>query len=179
MPLPILLVQYLSVLGTVLRKSFTGAFSSNSSLRRRCNPNHNKFSSLSNTTVVAIFPKLCLWRRSLCSNLRGIGLEKLYRATLISSSISKLCYLNLHLYNVSKFHVTGSRSNLIQYGKQQTVSERNLHGQNCPTSQMKVSRQNVCTPIFLLCVFISLFSLEYRINKTYWKLLTIVGNTTY
>ena len=51
-------------------------------LRCRCNPDHNKFSSLSNTTVVAIFPKLCLWRRSLCSNLGGIDPEKLYRATL-------------------------------------------------------------------------------------------------
>ena len=51
-------------------------------LQCRCNPDHNKFSSLSDTTVVAIFPKLCLWRRSLCSNLGGIGLEKLYRATL-------------------------------------------------------------------------------------------------
>ena len=48
----------------------------------RCNPDHNKFSSLSNTTVVVIFPKLCLWRRSLSSNLGGIDLEKLYRATL-------------------------------------------------------------------------------------------------
>ena len=52
-------------------------------LRCHCNPDHNKFSSLSNTTVVAIFPKLCLWRRRLSSNLGGIGLEKLYRATLI------------------------------------------------------------------------------------------------
>ena len=51
-------------------------------LRCHCNPNHNKFSSLSNTTVVAIFPKLCFWRRSLCSNLGGIDPEKLYRATL-------------------------------------------------------------------------------------------------
>ena len=51
-------------------------------LRCRCNPDHNKFSSLSNTTVVAIFPKLFIWRRSLCSNLGGFGLEKLYRATL-------------------------------------------------------------------------------------------------
>ena len=32
--------------------------------------------------MVAIFPKLCLWRLSLCSNLGGIGPEKLYRATL-------------------------------------------------------------------------------------------------
>ena len=51
-------------------------------LRCRCNPDGNKFSSLSNTTVVVIFPNLCLWRRSLCSNLGGIDLEKLYRATL-------------------------------------------------------------------------------------------------
>ena len=36
--------------------------------RCHCNPDHNKFSSLSNTTVVAIFPNLCLWRRSLFSN---------------------------------------------------------------------------------------------------------------
>ena len=50
--------------------------------RCRCNTNHNKFSSLSNTTVGAIFPKLCLWRHSLCSNLGGVGPEKLYRATL-------------------------------------------------------------------------------------------------
>ena len=33
--------------------------------------------------MVAIFSKLCLWRRSLRSNLGGIGPEKLYRATLI------------------------------------------------------------------------------------------------
>ena len=51
-------------------------------LRCRCNPDHNKFSFLSNTTVVAIIPNLCLWRRSLCSNLGGIDPEKLYRATL-------------------------------------------------------------------------------------------------
>ena len=52
-------------------------------LRCHCNPDHNKFSSLSSTTVVAIFSKLCLWRRSLCSNLGGIGPGKLYRATLL------------------------------------------------------------------------------------------------
>ena len=51
-------------------------------LRCRFNPDQNKVSSLSNTTVVAIFPKLCFWRRSLCSNLGGIDPEKLYRATL-------------------------------------------------------------------------------------------------
>ena len=59
-------------------------------LRCRCNPDHNKFSSSSNTTVVAIFPKLCLWRRSLCANLGGIGLEKLYRATLRAQSVGEV-----------------------------------------------------------------------------------------
>ena len=52
-------------------------------LRCHCNPDHNKFSSLSNTTVVAIFPNVCLWRCSLCSNLAGIDPEKLYQATFI------------------------------------------------------------------------------------------------
>ena len=51
-------------------------------LRCHCNLDHNKFSSLSDTTVVAIFPNLCLWRRSLCSNLGDIDPEKLHRATL-------------------------------------------------------------------------------------------------
>ena len=35
------------------------------------------------TTVVGIFPNVCLWRRSLCSNLAGIDPEKLYRAIFI------------------------------------------------------------------------------------------------
>ena len=34
-------------------------------------------------TVVEIFPNVCLWRRSLCSNLAGIDPEKLYRSTFI------------------------------------------------------------------------------------------------
>ena len=51
-------------------------------LRCHCNPDNNNFSSLSNTTVVSIFPNLCLWRRSLRSNVGGIDPEKLYRATL-------------------------------------------------------------------------------------------------
>ena len=55
-------------------------------LRCRCNPDHNKFSSLSNTAVVAIFGNLCSWRRSLCSNVWGIDPEKLYRAILNTNS---------------------------------------------------------------------------------------------
>ena len=55
-------------------------------LRCHCNPDHDKFSSLSNTREVAIFPNLCLWRRCLCSNLGGIDPEKLYLATLTPRS---------------------------------------------------------------------------------------------
>ena len=46
-------------------------------------PWSQQISSLSNTTVVAIFTNVCLWRRSLCSNLAGIDREKLYRAIFI------------------------------------------------------------------------------------------------
>ena len=56
-------------------------------LRCHCNPDHNKFSFLSNTTVVAIFPNLCLWWGSLCSNLGGVDTEKLYQATLTQQFI--------------------------------------------------------------------------------------------
>ena len=38
----------------------------------------------------------------------------LFSLSHISSSISKLCYLHLHLYNVSMFHVTESRSNMAK-----------------------------------------------------------------
>ena len=37
--------------------------------------------------MVAIFSKLGLWRRSLCSNLGGIGPGKLYRTTLIDKKL--------------------------------------------------------------------------------------------
>ena len=72
-------------------------------LRCRCNPDHNNFSSSSNTTVVAIFPKLCFWRRSLCSKLRGIDPEKLYRATLIFiwSVLNRPLALGGHVTNAS------------------------------------------------------------------------------
>ena len=39
---------------------------------------------------MAIFPKLSLWRRSLCPNLGGIDPEKLYRATLSTAKKRRL-----------------------------------------------------------------------------------------
>ena len=65
-------------------------------LRCHCNLDHNKFSSLSHTTEVAIFPNLCLWRRSLCSNLRGIDPDKLNGATLTHKIlIFSICFSKL------------------------------------------------------------------------------------
>ena len=84
-------------------------------LRFHCNPDHNKFSSSSNTTVVTIFPKLCFWRRSLCSNLGGIDPEKLYRATLkkprtihsLIHSFIPFCpthpFIRLFIYSIPSF----------------------------------------------------------------------------
>ena len=66
---------------TATSKISNGVISLPWQLRCHCNPDHNKVSSLSNATVVLIFPNLCLWRRSLRSNVRGIHSKKLYRAT--------------------------------------------------------------------------------------------------
>ena len=69
---------------TAARKIGNSVISLPWQLRCHCNVDHNKFSSWSYTTVVSIFPKLCLWRCSLCSNLGGVDPQELYQATLIS-----------------------------------------------------------------------------------------------
>ena len=82
-----------------------------------CNPDVNKSSSLSNTTVVAIFPNLCL-----CSNLGGIDPEKLYRATLkghsqlwdranLDTSFTSLKGVYL---NPNQMHASDTSRNLLQ-----------------------------------------------------------------
>ena len=73
--------------------------------------------------------------------------RSLFSLSHISSSISNLCYLNLHLYNASMFHVTESRSNLIQYGKQQSVSELYMD-KIVPRAKWKCLDKKVWTPIF-------------------------------
>ena len=83
LPWMILEEQFPVPRNTAASKIGNGVISLLWQLRCHCNPDHNKFSSLSNTTVVAIFPNVCLWRRSLCSNLAGIDHEKLYRAAFI------------------------------------------------------------------------------------------------
>ena len=82
LPWTVLKEQFPVPRNTAASKISNSVISSLWQLRCHCNPDHKKFSSLSNTTVVAIFLNLCLWRRGLCSNLRGIDHEKLYRATL-------------------------------------------------------------------------------------------------
>ena len=51
-----------------------------------------------NTTVFAIFPNVCLWRRSLCSDLtlkNSLDPEKLYRATFICQDGLSCCNVAL------------------------------------------------------------------------------------
>ena len=67
---------------TAVSKIGNGVISLLCQLRCHCNPDHNKVSSLSKTTVLLISPNLCKWRRSSRSHLGGIDPEKLYRATL-------------------------------------------------------------------------------------------------
>ena len=57
----------------------------------------NKFSSLSNTTVVTIFPNVCLWRRSLGSNLKNC-IEPLH----MSVHRMALVFVRLFCKNLSK-----------------------------------------------------------------------------
>ena len=81
-PWTIMAEQFTVPRNTAASKIANSAISLLWQLPCHCIPHHNKFSSLPNATVVAIFPNLCLWRRNLCSNLGGIDPEKLYRATL-------------------------------------------------------------------------------------------------
>ena len=67
---------------TAASKIGNGVISLLCQLQCHCNPDHNKVSSLSKTTVLLISPNLCKWRRSSRSHLGGIDPEKLYRATL-------------------------------------------------------------------------------------------------
>ena len=74
-------------------------------LRCHCNPDHDKFSSLPNTTVVAIFPNVCWWRRSLCVLKRGFqwrgkgghqgwrhcGIELFFKRYLVSIILILMC----------------------------------------------------------------------------------------
>ena len=43
-----------------------------------CIPDHDKFSCLPNKTVVAIFPNVCLWRRSYAQNWEVLTLKNCY-----------------------------------------------------------------------------------------------------
>ena len=77
LPWMILEEQFPVPIYTVVSKIGNSVISLLWQLRCHCNPDHNNFSFLSSTTVMPIFSKLCLWRRSLSSNLGGIGPGKL------------------------------------------------------------------------------------------------------
>ena len=59
--------------------------------------------------MVVIFPNVCLWRRSLCSNLAGIDPEKLYRAIyasttyVVASALVSVRLFCKNLGNLKKF----------------------------------------------------------------------------
>ena len=89
LPWMILEEQFLVLIYTAVSKIGNSVISLLWQLWCHCNPDHIKFSPLSNTIVVAIFSKLCLWWRTLCSNLRGIGPGKLYRTTIRQSTSGK------------------------------------------------------------------------------------------
>ena len=57
--------------------------------------------------MVTTFPNPCLWRRSLCSNLRGIDPEKLYRATWEFLEVSRCSCAKQgkEMYKKSVLHV--------------------------------------------------------------------------
>ena len=62
------------------------------------------FSSLINTIVLTIFPNLCLWRRSLCSDLGDIDPEKTVSSHLTNLSFDafSLKWLQISLGSFSK-----------------------------------------------------------------------------
>ena len=63
--------------------------------------------------MVSIFPNLCLWRRSLRSNLGGIDLKKLYRATL-----SVITYKNCEMFLSAAFYYAAqSRNDTLIYNQ--------------------------------------------------------------
>ena len=62
-------------------------------LRCHCNPDHDKFSSLSNTTVVAIFPNVCLWQRIVYAQTWQLYIdpENLYWGTFVCQYAGLCC----------------------------------------------------------------------------------------
>ena len=94
----------------------------------------------SNTTAVAIFPNVCLWRRSLCSDLtlkNSLDPEKLYRATFICQD--GLCCCNVALISFRLF-----RKNL---GNLRDVFEQMVYRppwQKISRTLMEISNRNFC-----------------------------------
>ena len=101
---------------------------------------------LSHTTVVSIFPNLCLWRRSLCSNLGGIDLEKLYRATINYTFFAVNCLFISHDF---RRHIIAERS------------IRNIIKSACSRYSQNAIKRNMVDLFLCLvrtCILSSLFS---------------------
>ena len=81
-------------------------------LRCRCNPDHIKFSSSSSTTLMAIFPKLCLWRRSFWLKLGRYWPWKTVSSHLMAIYGYTWVYMVLHGYT---WHYMGIHGNTRLY----------------------------------------------------------------
>ena len=75
-------------------------------LRSHWNLDYNNFSYLSKTAAVVILPNLCLWWRSLCSNLGGVHPEKHHWVTIAAKHRAEsfdFCLLILFLEDSAVF----------------------------------------------------------------------------
>ena len=103
LPWTILEEQFPVPRNTAVSKIGNGVISLLCQLRCHCNPDHNKVSSLSKTTVLLISPNLCKWRRSSRSHLGGIDPEKLYRATWRSLMFPNVVNILAHRHFIGSF----------------------------------------------------------------------------
>ena len=96
--------------------------------------------------MVSIFPNLCLWQRSLRSNLGGIGLEKLYRATINYTFFAVNCLFISHDF---RRHIIAERS------------IRNIIKSACSRYSQNAIKRNMVDLFLCLvrtCILSSLFS---------------------
>ena len=96
--------------------------------------------------MVSIFPNLCLLRRSLRSNLGGIGLEKLYRATINYTFFAVNCLFISHDF---RRHIIAERS------------IRNIIKSACSRYSQNAIKRNMVDLFLCLvrtCILSSLFS---------------------
>ena len=102
-----------------------------------------------NTTVEVIFPNVCLWRRSLCSNL-VLTLKKMYRATFICQY--GLCCCNMALVSFVLFRK--NLSNLRDFFGQMVYRPSPPPAKNFPYAYDRGFSKEFTIPLTILFVSI-------------------------